>query len=46
MILCSGDTAATYKFSDISLEFDSIFVKPYDTTIVELYVGITVIPYT
>ena len=31
MILCSGDTAATYKFSEITLENDAIFDKPYTT---------------
>ena len=25
MIFCSGDTTATYKISDITLEYDSIF---------------------
>ena len=29
VILCSGDTAATYKFSDICLEYDAIFYEPY-----------------
>ena len=33
VILCSGDTAATYKLSDISLEFVFIFEKPYVATI-------------
>ena len=28
LILCSGDTAATYKLSDISLEYDAIFDEP------------------
>ena len=25
VILCTGDTSATYKLSDISLEYDAIF---------------------
>ena len=29
VILCSGETAATYKFSDICLEYDAIFYEPY-----------------
>ena len=33
IILCTGDTSATYKLSDISLEYDAIFDEPYDTTI-------------
>ena len=28
LILCSGDTAATYKLSDISLECDAVFDEP------------------
>ena len=31
MILCKGDNAATYKLSDISLEYDAIFDKRYST---------------
>ena len=46
MILCSGDSAATYKLSDISLEYDAIFDEPYATTIGELYAGTKSIPYT
>ena len=38
-ILCSEDTAATYKLSDISLECGAIFDKPYVTAIGELYAG-------
>ena len=45
VILCTGDTSATYKLSDISLEYDLIFDKPYATTIGEMYVG-TSISYT
>ena len=28
VILCTGDTSATYRFSDILLEYDAIFEKP------------------
>ena len=44
--LCTGDTSAVYKLSDISLEYDVIFDEPYATTICELYAGATSIPYT
>ena len=37
VILCTGDTNATYKLSDISLEYDVIFDEPYATTIGEMY---------
>ena len=37
VILFSGDTAATCKMSDISLEYDAIFDERYATTIRELY---------
>ena len=46
VILCTGDTNATYKLSDISLEHDAIFDEPYATTIGEIYTGKTSIPYT
>ena len=46
VILCTGDTNATYKLSDISLEYDAIFDKPYAITIGEMYTGKTSIPYT
>ena len=46
VILCTGDTAATYKLSNISLEYDAIFDEPYDTTIGEMYTGTTSILYT
>ena len=46
VILCTGDTLATYKLSDISLEYDAIFDEPYATTIGEMYTGTTSIPYT
>ena len=41
VILWTVDTAATYKFSDISLEYDVIFDELYATTIGELYAGTT-----
>ena len=37
IILCTGDTSATYKLSDISLEYDAYFDEPYATTISEMY---------
>ena len=46
VILCTGDTSATYKLSDISLEYDAIFDEPYATSIGEMYTGTTSIPYT
>ena len=46
VILCTGDTSATYTLSDISLEYDTIFDEPYATTIDEMYTGTTSIPYT
>ena len=46
VILCTGDTNAKYKLSDISLEYDAIFDEPYVTTIREMYAGTTSIPYT
>ena len=33
VILCTGDTNARYKLSDISLEHDAIFDEPYATSI-------------
>ena len=45
VILCTGDTAATYKLSDISVEYDAIFDEPHATSIGEMYTG-TSIPYT
>ena len=44
VISCTGDTNAKYKLSDISLEFDAIFDKPYARAIGEMYAG-TSIPY-
>ena len=46
VILCTGDTSATYKLSDISLEYDAIFDERYTTTIGKMYNGTTSIPYT
>ena len=45
-ILCTGHTPATYKLSDIWLEYDAIFDEPYATSIGEMYTGTTSIPYT
>ena len=47
--MCTGDTSATYKLSDISLEYDAIFDEPYSTdstAIDEMYTGTTSISYT
>ena len=46
VILCTGDTTATYRLSDILLEYDAIFDKPYATAIGEMYNWTTLIPYT
>ena len=46
VILYTGDTAATYKISDISVKYDAIFGESHTTTIGELYAGTTSIPYT
>ena len=46
VILCTGDASARYKLSDISLEYDAIFDKPYATSIGEMYTGTTSVPYT
>ena len=46
VILCTGDTSATCKLSDISLEDDAIFDEPYATNIREMYTKTTSIPYT
>ena len=45
VLLRTGDANATYKLSDISLEYDAIFDEPYATAIGEMYVK-TSIPYT
>ena len=46
VILCTGDISATYELSNISLEYDAIFDKPYATTIGQMYTRTTSIPYT
>ena len=46
VILCTGDTNATYELSDISLEYDAVFDEPYATSIGEMYTGTTSIQYT
>ena len=46
LILCTGDTSAIYKLSDISLEYDAIFDEPCATTISQMYGGATLIPHT
>ena len=46
VILGTGDTSATYKLSDISLEYDAIFDEPYVTTTGKMYTGTTSTPYT
>ena len=43
VILCSGDTSATYKLSDIFLEHDAIFDEPYAMAIGEMYVGTSIL---
>ena len=43
-ILYIRDTTATYKLSDISVEYDAIFYEPYATAISELYAGAMSIP--
>ena len=46
VILCTGETSATYKLSNILLEYDAIFDEPYSTTMGKMYNGTTSIPYT
>ena len=36
VILCTRDTSATYKLSDIPLEYHAIFDEPYAATIGEM----------
>ena len=45
ILLASGDTAATYKISDIALEYDAIFDLDYAVMFQNLY-SETSIPYT
>ena len=46
MILYRGDTVATYKRLDISLEYDGIFQEHHSIRVLELYTGTTAISYT
>ena len=46
VILCTEDSSATYRLSDISLEYDTIFDEPNATSIGEMYTGSTSILYT
>ena len=39
VVLCSGDTSATYNLSGIFLEYDAIFDEPHATAIGEMYFG-------
>ena len=45
VILCTEDSNATYKTSDIFLEYGAIFDEPYAATIGEMYNGTTSISY-
>ena len=44
VIVCTGDSSATYKFSDIFLEYDAIFDDSYALGIGEIYIRKS-IPY-
>ena len=46
VVLCTGDTNATYKFSDISFKYDAIFDEPYAASIGEMYAGTTSMSYS
>ena len=46
VILCTRDTLATYKLSDILLEFDTIFDQSYASSISEMYTGTMSILYS
>ena len=46
VILCTRDTNAICKISDIILEYDAIFDDPYATIIREAYIREMSIPYT
>ena len=46
VLLRTGETNATYKISDIFLEYDAIFDDPYAIGINEMYIGTMSIPYT
>ena len=45
ILLANGDTAATYKISDVALEYDAIFDLDYEAMFENLY-SETSIPYT
>ena len=45
VILCTGDTSATYKLLDVSPEYDAIFDETYATVVGQMYAR-TSIPYT
>ena len=42
VILCIGDISATYKLSDISLEYDAVFDEPYATSICKMYTRLSI----
>ena len=42
IIMCSGDTSATYKLSDISLEYDAIFDEQYAMIIGGMYTNMSI----
>ena len=46
LVLCSSDTAATYKVSDISVDYIGKFDERYAAMIGELYAGTIPIPYS
>ena len=46
LVLCSSDTAATYKLSDISVDYIGKFDERYAAMIGELYAGTALIPYS
>ena len=46
LVLCSSDTAATYKVSDISVDYIGKFDERYAAMIGELYAGTASIPYS
>ena len=46
VILCTGDTNAISKISDIILEYDAIFDDPYATSLGGMYIREMSIPYT
>ena len=45
LILRSRDIGATYKLSDISLEYDTVFDESYASTIGELHTATASTPY-